>query len=199
MRGDLKTTFGAEDLFHYMYAILHSPTYRTRYAEFLKMDFPRIPITSNRKLFKALAKLGGELVSYHLLEATDLKVSSKLKTSYPIKGEDEIEKGMPKYFPKGVPGLNPKDDVSTDRVYISQYYQFKGDGQYFAGITPEVWNFHIGGYQVCEKWLKDRRGRKLEYDDIEHYRKVVRAIERTIELMRDVDKAIDDAGGFPIE
>jgi hypothetical protein len=201
-RGDLKSTFGPEDLFNYIYAILHSPAYRTRYSEFLKMDFPRIPITNNRELFTRLAELGARLVWYHLLEADELRVLTRLRESipYPIQGTNEVEKGMPKYFAPGVPGLNPRDDVKTGRVYISKYDSIRQkDGQYFAGVTPEVWNHHIGGYQVCEKWLKDRRGRNLTLDDCDHYRKVVRAIERTIELMRDVDIAIEDAGGFPIE
>ncbi len=162
-----------EDIFHYAYGVFHSPSYRSRYAEFLKIDFPRLPLTSSLELFRSLAKLGGELVALHLME------SSKLE----------------KYITKFVGGRNPEVEKVTwsdETVWIDKV---KSIG--FNGIPENVWNFHIGGYQVCEKWLKDRKGRKLSKDDIEHYQKVVVALNETIRLMTEIDKVIDAHGGWP--
>jgi predicted helicase len=170
--GDLASTFGPEDIFHYIYAVFHSPTYRLRYAEFLKMDFPRVPLTSNVELFRTLCALGKELVGLHLLESSKLEVS-KLSTHYPIKGDNTVEKGYPRY------------DNQLRLVRINKT-------QYLEGVPNDVWEFHIGGYQVCEKWLKDRRGRQLSYDDITHYRMIIAALKETIRLMEEIDKAIPE-------
>ncbi len=167
--GDLKTTFGPEDVFHYIYAVFHSPTYRSRYAEFLKIDFPRPPLTCDVKLFGKLCGLGAELVGLHLLESSAL---GKSPVRYPVKGDDTVAKGYPKYVSK-----------DGGRVHINSQ-------QYFQPVSEEVWEFHVGGYQVCQKWLKDRKGRKLSYDDITHYRKVVVALGETIRLMVEIDAAI---------
>jgi len=155
-----------EKIFNYIYAVLHSPTYRTRYADFLKIDFPRVPLTSDKKLFAALVKLGGELSALHLLESPEL---NKANIAFPVAGSSEVEKGFPKF----------KDDC----VYINKT-------QYFDGVPSKVWNFTIGGYQVCEKWLKDRRERTLSHDDLQHYKKIVAALERTIKLMQEIDKVV---------
>ena len=171
-RGDLKETFGPEDIFNYAYAVFHSPTYRTRYAEFLKIDFPRLPLTSDKELFKALAERGAELVSLHLMEPPML---NKLITKYPVAGSNVVEKVA--------------YDETTKRVYINKE-------QYFKGVPPEVWNFYIGGYQTCQKWLKDRRGRTLSYDELTHYQKVIVAIKETIRLMEEIDQVIPS---WPIE
>ena len=171
---DLETTFGPEDVFHYIYAILHSPTYRKRYAEFLKVDFPRIPLTSNRELFRRLCALGGELVSLHLLEAPQL---GQLMTRYPMPGDNRVERGYPRYT------------AESQRVYINPK-------QYFEGVPPQVWEFHIGGYQVLDKWLKDRRGRLLTLDDLTHYKKVTAALSETRRVMEEIDAAIP---GWPVE
>jgi hypothetical protein len=187
-KGDLKETFGAEDVFNYIYAVLHSPTYRTRYAEFLKSDFPRVPPTSEVKLFRSLCAKGAELVALHLLESPKLE---KPEIGYPVKGPSVVEKGFPKYVAPGEPEPGTGKPLTRGRVYISKDDPQSGTkGQCFEGVPPEVWNFHIGGYQVCEKWLKDRRGRTLTYDDLEHYRKVVTALNETIRLMAEIDAAI---------
>jgi hypothetical protein len=187
-KGDLKKTFGPEDVFNYIYAVLHSPTYRTRYAEFLKNDFPRVPLTSDRELFRSLCGLGAELVALHLLESPKL---SKPIARYPVTGPNIVEKGFPKYLAPGETEPGKSEPLAAGRVYISKPDAQSGaKGQYFEGVPPEVWNFHIGGYQVCEKWLKDRRGRTLTYDDLEHYCKVVTALSETIRLMADIDAAI---------
>ncbi len=187
-KGDLKKTFGPEDVFDYIYAVFHSPTYRTRYAEFLKSNFPRVPLTSDVKLFRSLCGLGAELVALHLLESPKLE---KPIARYPVKGGNLVDKGFPKYLAPGLPEPGTGKPLKEGRVYVN-----KGDpqsgaaGQYFEGVPPELWNFHIGGYQVCEKWLKDRRGRTLTYQDLEHYCKVVTALSETIRLMAEIDAAI---------
>jgi len=176
--GDLIATFGPEDIFDYIYAVFHSPTYRQRYAEFLKIDFPRVPLTSNLELFQKLCILGEELVALHLLESPQL---AQLLTRYPVAGDNIVEKGFPKFvvYEEGKPGY----------VYINKT-------QYFEGVPKEVWEFHVGGYQVCEKWLKDRRGRQLSFDDLMHYQRVIVALAETARLMEEIDKAIP---GWPIE
>ena len=176
--GDLAVTFGPEDIFDYIYVVFHSPTYRQRYAEFLKIDFPRVPLTSNLELFQKLCILGEELVALHLLESPQL---TQLLTRYPVAGDNIVEKGFPKFvvYEEGQPGY----------VYINKT-------QYFEGVPKEVWEFHVGGYKVCEKWLKDRRGRQLSFDDLMHYQKVIVALAETARLMEEIDKAIP---GWPIE
>jgi len=171
-RGDLELTFGPEDVFNYAYAIFHSPTYRTRYAEFLKTDFPRLPLTSNKELFKALTSKGAELVSLHLMVSPAL---SNFITRYPVSGSNTVEK--------------VNYDEINQRVYINKE-------QYFEGVPAEVWNFHIGGYQVCQKWLKDRKGRNLSYEDTTHYQKIVVALKETIRLMAEIDEIIP---GWPFK
>jgi predicted helicase len=183
-QGDLKKTFGPEDVFYYIYAVLHSPTYRTRYADFLKIDFPRVPLTSDKKLFAALVKLGGELSALHLMESPEL---NKTSVAFPVAGNSEVEKGFPKFKVEEASSLlNQRQDAAATlkgRVYINKT-------QHFDGVPSNVWNFTIGGYQVCEKWLKDRRERTLTHDDLQHYKKIVIALSRTIELMNQIDETI---------
>jgi predicted helicase len=162
-----------EDIFQYIYAVFHSNGYRKRYSEFLKIDFPRLPLTGNNKLFHSLSKLGGQLISLHLLESTKL---NDVSTEFLGKSNIEVEK----------PSWS-KNTVWTDKA------QTVG----FNGINEEVWNFHVGGYQVCEKWLKDRKGRKLTKEDIAHYQKIVVALSETIRLIAEIDKVIDEHGGWP--
>ena len=177
-----------EDLFHYLYAVLHAPTYRSRYAEFLRIDFPRVPLTSDRALFRTLAAKGTALVALHLLEAPALANST---VRYPVPGEHLVEKGHPRYLAPGDPDPATNAPLTAGRVYINRDMPRRGQqGQYFDGIPPEVWAFHVGGYQVCDKWLKDRRGRTLTYDDIEHYRRIITALQATLHLMSDIDAAI---------
>jgi predicted helicase len=165
-KGNLEETFGPEDIFNYAYAVFHSPTYRSRYAEFLKIDFPRLPLTSDKGLFKALVATGAELVSLHLMEYPKL---DNLITKYPIVGPSQVE--------------TVRYDEANQRVYINK-------SQYFEGIPLEIWNFHIGGYQVCQKWLKDRKGRPLTFDDSFHYQKIIVALKETIRLMGEIDTLI---------
>ena len=175
-KGDLEATFGPEDILHYAYAVFHSPTYRERYAELLKIDFPRLPLTSDRELFKALAERGEELVSLHLMESPK---PDQFITKFDVPGSSEVEK---------VRYMEPRGDV-PGRVYINKT-------QYFEGIEPEVWEFQICGYQILHKWLKDRKGRKLIFDDFFHYQKIVVALKETMRLMGEIDELIPS---WPIE
>jgi predicted helicase len=165
-RGDLKSTFGPEDVFYYAYAVFHSPTYRMRYAEFLKIDFPRLPLINNKKLFAQLAAIGKELVDLHLLKSP--KVDDFI-TTYPEPGDNRVEKVI----------------YADGKIHINH-------DQYFGNLPNDVWSFKVGGYQVCEKWLKDRRGRQLSSEDIDRYQRIVVSLKETISLMSAIDKAIPE-------
>jgi predicted helicase len=157
-----------EEIFYYIYAVLYSPMYRKRYEEFLKIDFPRVPLPVNYELFKNLCELGKQLVELHLLKHPTL---SKTSLGFPESGTNEVEK--------------IKYAEETERVYFNKK-------QYFEGISKEVWEYQIGGYQVLDKYLKDRKGRELTKEEIEHYMKVVKAIERTIEVQKEIDEVLGD-------
>jgi len=161
-RGDFKKTISALDVFYYIYAVFHSPTYRSRYAEFLKIDFPRLPLTQDTELFKQLSELGEQLVSIHLMNA-----HIEGDCYFPIKGSNVVE----------------KVEYNDSKVYINKT-------QYFDNVKPNVWEFHIGGYQVCQKWLKDRKGRVLNYDDCTHYLYILAALEQTQSLMAQIDNSL---------
>ena len=159
-------TFGPEDVFAYIYGVFHWPEYRERYAEFLKIDFPRVPMPKDRGEFLRFCGTGQELVGLHLMEADVLDDEGK-RPVFEVEGSGEVAKGYPKYVePAGKAG----------RVYIN------GE-QYFDGVERAVWEFCVGGYQVCEKWLKDRRGRELGYEDVEHYQRIVVALGETVRVM----------------
>lgn len=182
-----------ETIFYYIYAVFHSPTYRSRYAEFLKIDFPRVPLTSNDNLFRQLAEYGEQLVQLHLM--TSPKLDPPLAPSSKRGGvEAPLNKG----------GWGDLSFVSkSDRIVAAGHPKYsKGEvhinkqGDCFRGVPEAVWNFYIGGYQVCQKWLKDRKGRTLSDEDILHYHKIVVALAETIKLMQLIDAAIP---GFPIK
>ena len=159
--------------FGYFYAILFAPSYGSRYAEFLKSDFPRLPLTASLDLFRALAKLGDELVALHLMESP------------------KLDKRITQWIGGKAPVVE-KVTYSDETVWID-----KAQTEGIRGVPEPVWNFRIGGYQVCEKWLKDRKGRTLSDDDIEHYHRIVVALSETIRLMAEIDKVIDSHGGWP--
>ncbi|MCL1463738.1 type ISP restriction/modification enzyme [Argonema galeatum] len=163
-----------EAIFYYIYAIFHSPTYRQRYAEFLKIDFPRVPLTSNDRLFKDLGEKGQELVDLHLMKSKKL---NQLITKVGGDGDNAV--------------TEVTYNTTKQRVYINKT-------SYFEGIAPDVWEFKIGGYQVLDKWLKDRKKakRSLSFDDVLHYQKVVVALKETMQLMTEIDRIFP---GFPIE
>jgi predicted helicase len=172
-------------LFDWIYAILHAPNYRSRYADFLKSDFPRIPIPKDRAIFQALTQLGGQLVSLHLLKSDLALVLSNPEVTFHGSGEARVAKGFPKY--------------QNGKVMINA-------ARWFEDVQPDVWNFHIGGYQVCKKWLQDRAakggkkqspGRVLSDSDILHYRRITIALSETIRLMSEIDRVIQLHGGWP--
>ena len=152
------------DILDYIYAVLHSPTYRDKYKEFLKIDFPRVPYPKDAATFWQLVALGSELRQIHLLESP---VVSKLITQYPVGGSNIV--GKIRY------------DVSESNVYINET-------QYFANVPKVAWEFYIGGYQPAQKWLKDRKERELLFDDILHYQKIIIALTETDRLMNEIDK-----------
>lgn len=165
-----------EDTMAYLYAVLNSPTYRRRYAGFLKRNFPRVPLTTNRELFDRLVAFGCELIALHTMQVTLPRI-----TRYDVAGSSEVV--TVRYAPAA--------DSAAGRVYINA-------AQYFDEVPQAVWDTHIGGYRVAEKWLKDRKGRMLNYDDITHYQAVIAALARTLDLQSQIDVAIDGAGGWPL-
>lgn len=174
-KGELTAFFGPEDVFYYLYAILHSPDYRRRYADFLNSDFPRIPLPTNQAMFVDLANLGADLTALHLLEAT---VSHG--PDFPVEGSGRVER---------VTYQQPSED-SPGRVFIN-------DSQRFDSVAPEVWGFTIGGYRPVEKWLKDRKHRTLDFDDIRHYQRICGILAETLQIMERIDKTIETHGGWP--
>ena len=157
-----ENAFAPIDILDYIYAFLHSPAYREKYKAFLKIDFPRVPYPKDRDTFWQLVKLGGEIRQIHLLESPAVE---QYTTYYPVEGDDTVNK--PAY----------KDG----KVYINS-------SQYFDDVPQVAWEFYIGGYQPAQKWLKDRKGRELTYDDIVHYQKIIAALTETDRLMGEVDK-----------
>ncbi|WP_291110159.1 type ISP restriction/modification enzyme [Flavobacterium sp. UBA6195] len=191
VRSEFRTTFAPIDLLDYIYAVLHSPTYRETYKEFLKIDFPRIPyphhvgagrdvVGTGRDLsvqeiqenFWKLVALGGELRQIHLLESP---IVEKYITQYPNDGNNVVG----------------KIHFENNRVYIN-YDKASPLGieglQYFANVPEVAWNFYIGGYQPAQKWLKDRKDRELSTDDIFHYQKIIVALSETDRIMKEIDK-----------
>ncbi len=181
LRPEYRQSFAPIDLLDYIYAVLHSPTYREKYKEFLKIDFPRIPFPKDAKFFWQLVQLGGELRQVHLLESP---VVDDYITGYPIDGDNLVIKVRfePNYeIIEGDTVIRMEPLYEMGRVYINET-------QFFQKVPKVAWEFYIGGYQPAQKWLKDRKGRKLEFDDILHYQKIIIALFETDRLMREIDK-----------
>jgi predicted helicase len=187
-RGDLEKTFGPRDVFDWIYAVLHSPTYRSRYADYLKSDFARIPRPGSKTLFQELVPFGTVLVALHLL---DVDAAPELKDPQSVRfagnGDARVEK-KPEWSAAG-----------GNRVIISNH-------RWFEGVPERVWELHIGGYQPAQKWLKDRAakggknaspGRVLTPEDQLHYRRMIVAMDKTIDLMAEIDRVIEKHGGWP--
>lgn len=151
-----------EDVFDYIYAALHSPSYREKYKEFLKIDFPRVPYPNDVKSFKKFASYGTELRLLHLLESPKV---NQFITTYLIAGSNSVE----------------KVEYKGGKVFINK-------DQYFGSVPELAWNFYIGGYQPAQKWLKDRKRRDLTNEDIEHYQKMIVALTQTDLLMKKIDE-----------
>ena len=145
--------------------------------DFLRRDFPRVPLTSDTNLFKKLVALGHELIGLHTLQTAPARI-----TGFPVAGSNEVGKVR----------FGIEAGAPTGRVWIN-------DAQYFDGVPQAVWDMHIGGYRVAEKWLKDRKGRLLGYDDITHYQHTLAALARTLAIQAELDAAVHAAGGWPLQ
>lgn len=152
-------------VFDYIYGVLHSPAYRARYAEFLKIDFPRIPFPASPESFRAISERGEALRRLHLME--DAAIG---ETPYPFDGDGDSVVEKPRH--------------ESGQVWINA-------DQYFDGVPAIAWDFHIGGYQPAQKWLKDRKGRALTYDDIRHYQRIIKILVETDRIMREIDLPLD--------
>ena len=157
-----KDTFSPIDVLDYIYSIFYSPSYREKYKEFLKIDFPRVPYPKDKDTFWKLVKLGCEIRQIHLLESSEVE---KPFTKYPFTGTNVV--GKIKY--------------DNGKVHINET-------QCFENVPEVAWNFFIGGYQPAQKWLKDRKDRELQIDDIRHYMKIIVALTETYRLMKEIDK-----------
>jgi predicted helicase len=165
----IKGKVSPEKIFYYIYAVFYSERYRTKYEEFLKSDFPRVPLPKSKAQFEVLATLGEELVAYHLLNPQKFP---KLKLTLAGEGiEDESNRIIEKPF----------YDERNKRVYINTSI-------YFENIEKNVWQFQIGGYQVLHRWLSEREGRTLSLSDAETVQKIMIALCETISLMKEIDK-----------
>lgn len=179
--------FTPEDILDYIYAVLHSRSYRETYKEFLKIDFPRVPFDVSAEIFWQMVTLGRELRSWHLLENEKL-IPQNFITTYPIDGDNLVEKV--KYIPDNL--RHPElVSGSMDAEIHSEWREtgsvFINDTQYFSGVPANVWEFFIGGYQPAQKWLKDRKGRNLGYEDIIHYGKIILTLSETIRIMDQIE------------
>ena len=153
--------YSPEEILSYIYAILHSPTYRQKYIDFLKIDFPRIPFVDAHEVFNTLSHLGSELIQAHLLKT----IPNALTVDVSV-GTFKVE--------------TPRYDVQNERLYINET-------QHFSSVSQDVWSFHIGGYQVLDKYFKSRKGRTLSLDEIEHVQNVVNVLSFTIGQMQRID------------
>ena len=167
----LDENFSPEDLFDYIYAVLHSKSYRETYKEFLKIDFPKVPFDVKKEEFFELVKLWRELRSFHLMVHEDL-IPKNFITQYPMDGNNEVEKI--KYI------LDETEENNIWKVFIN-------DEQYFDWVPKNVWEFYIGGYQPAQKWLKDRKARELNYEDILHYSKIILCLKETVRIMEEIE------------
>ena len=158
--GEYNGVLYPQDLFDYIYAVLHSPSYRERYKEFLKIDFPRIPYPTDWEKFRDLAEMGEELRQLHLMQ----DLPNKTGVSFPVGGTMQIDCYR----------------WADNRVYINAE-------QYFEGVPESAWNFFIGGYQPAQKWLKDRKGLTLSFEDVKHYQHIIYVLQQTERIMQEID------------
>ena len=164
----------AEEMFHYTYAILYAPSFREKYSEFLRIDFPRVPFTRNRALFADLAALGVRLVNLHLLQSPELDPPA---CRFEGQGDTVVARTKSQGF---------RYDPHEQRIYINKT-------QYFGPVPPEVHEYRVGGYQICVKWLKDRKERHLDLDDIRTYCRIVTVIGCTLAIQQEIDSLYPDA------
>lgn len=199
--GDLNSEFGPEDFLHYLYGLFFSPGYRENYQEYLKDDYPRVFLTSEINLFRQLCQLGADLVALHLLE-DDYGAASWSQAGQPSPLQSPLTTFVERSTGTTVGSVSKSKAFERGKVYLDT--SAKARSSYFEGVPEDVWNFQIGGYQVCHKWLYDRRGKKgepgrtLTPEDIAHYQRVVVALNETIRLMDEIDAVIEAFGGWPL-
>ena len=175
-----------EEVLAYIYAVLHSPRYRNAYDAQLKLDFARVPLPGNAGLFRELAEAGDELLALHLLESP--KLDQFIAAYAGPKNPDVGRVG----WSGGTVWLD------AGKTNAREGHRATRPGTIgFKGVPEQVWDFQIGGYQVCYKWLKDRKGRTLSEEDIAHYQKIVVALDETIRIMAEIDEVIEAHGGWP--
>lgn len=185
-RGDLRETLGPEDILAWIYAVFHSPCYRSRYDSELKLDFPRVLLPGSAELFRELSEIGRELLVLHLLESPKL---DDPMTTYIGSRNPEVGRVGWSY------GTAWLDAVETK---AREGHRATKPGTIgFQGVPEGVWDFRIGGYQVCHKWLKDRQGCILSDEDVTHYQKIVVALSETIRIMTQIDEVIEAHSGWP--
>lgn len=168
------TCFAPIDILDYIYAVLHSPNYREKYIEFLKIEFPRVPFPKTKETFWSLVEAGAKLRKLHHLE---INQTNKSSSEFLGEGENIITKSMTTKSP----GWIEIEDGEKGNVWIN-------DDQYFSNIPLLVWDFYIGGYQPAQKWLKDRKGHTLTSNDIDHYQKIIVALTETDRIMKQINK-----------
>jgi hypothetical protein len=174
--GDLRSTFGPLDLLHYIYALFFASTYRLRYADGLLRDFPRILLPRRTDVFAELSRLGGDLAAVHLLKMNQpLTQRTKEDANWTLNGPPSVEAGFPKY--------------DAGRIHVNR-------DVWLDGVAPHIWEFRIGSYQVCRKWLKDRQGRQLIEADLAVYVQILAAIAETQRCVTAIDRTIQQAGGW---
>lgn len=177
LRGLAKdATHGEPDevqVFDYIYGVLHCPAYRETYAEFLKIDFPRIPWPASPEEFWDVSEKGTALRKLHLMESEAIG-----DAPYPFKGDGDgvVDKLR---FEKPEGGVSGKVWINKD--------------QYFDMVPEISWGFYIGGYQPAQKWLKDRKGRELSFDDVKHYQRIVKILAETDRIMQTIDLTLQAA------
>jgi hypothetical protein len=162
-----------EDILYYIYALLHSPTYRRRYSDFLKIDFPRIPMTADKVLFHQLSRVGSELAGFHLMR-------NAITDDYPARvvGNNRLIVG--------------KVSWSKDTIWLNKELSVG-----IRGVSKDVWEYTIGGYQVCDKWLKGRKDQELTKADVDALIYMMAALSETLRLSREVDEIIEERRGWP--
>lgn len=152
----------AESIFGYIYAYLHSQTYRNRYLEFLKIGFPRIPYPTSQSVFNELSRLGQDLIELHLEKnkVNACNIAANIQNN-----------------------VVTSADYKSGRVYINKTSWFE--------VPETIWQFEIGCYQIAMKWLKDRKGKALTGADIEHYKQIISRLSETQRIMKEVDVLIE--------
>lgn len=170
IKDQISATAAPKQIFDYIYAVLHSPSYREKYREFLKIDFPRIPYPENAEQFNKLTAFGEKLRHLHLME--NITVPNNF-ANFPKSGDSKIKNSF----------TEKSGDYRDNKVWVN-------DSQYFDNVPAVSWNFYTGGYRPSQKWLKDRKGRTLTYEDIEHYRKIIFILNETDKIMKEIDLTV---------